>query len=308
MNHHAVVPYRDPGVSQFFALIVQRRPDEGDVVSLPVQRRVSHIHPGRLELIQRPAKVVLRRPAEAVQQLHLVSAQHVDATVAARLAPRVWLERQTKLKVQREGVKLLPGVGAFFQKAGVGHFTVDPGLKRLFRAIEKHHGILGRLLAQRRACAMHTLKLMRSAERLNPRFAVADRRGYGALGFLVGGRLAFERQGRAVSLAGEGECRGLAFVAGAGQAALIQPGLEPLFAARDHLKAEIVLFVFRRLIVFYLGADVFALKAERGALFFRLARVGVHRSGDGGLRDGYELPHADQNCNERGCVHFVNAA
>ena len=160
VDQHAVVTGGQPGVGRFLAGLVVSCRDEIDVVGLPLQRWQAHVQVRILDLVNPAALVVLAGQPERVKDLHLVSALHVDAAVAAALTPTGRGVVQLELHVQ---VKIS-------EVAEAGHSLAKqplikpPTLEVLGgRPVKEHDSLLGSLGSHRRTDSNHPLERARIA-------------------------------------------------------------------------------------------------------------------------------------------------
>ncbi len=153
---------------------------EVDVVRLPLERRQAHVDL-RLELgVDAAALVVLAVEAEAVEDLHLVHVDLVEAAVAAALVAGVGAVRLQELEVDRVVVELLLGADVVAVGVEAVRLLVEPaaGERALFVPSNSTMAPSGGLGPERRTLADGALQGERLAVvGLDRQGLAADRAG-----------------------------------------------------------------------------------------------------------------------------------
>src|SRR5687768_1414781 len=97
VNEDAVVLDGERCVPRFLSGVVVLCGLEIDVVSLPGERRKTHVHPWPGDRINAAALVVFSGEPERIEHLYLEPVLKINATVSAGLAACLWHERSAEL-------------------------------------------------------------------------------------------------------------------------------------------------------------------------------------------------------------------
>src|SRR5262249_31946731 len=145
---------------------------EFNVIRLPRQGRITHVHRGLELRVDAAALVVLALEAEAVKYLNLPPVLEIDATVAPPLAAGVGHERQAEVQVQPAVLKGLFTLHAHLEEVPFDQFAAGPLVDA--GAVEQYDRPRQRLGTQSGALAHHVLE--------RERLAVGDLAGELAVG------------------------------------------------------------------------------------------------------------------------------
>ena len=100
MDWISIEPYRKFCVGGFFAVGIETRGDELDVVRLPSHRWESCIKVSSLDTVDSSAGISFVVEPERIEDLCFVSALVIDAAITATLPHRLGNKRGTELKVE----------------------------------------------------------------------------------------------------------------------------------------------------------------------------------------------------------------